>query len=126
MDEKEFGVINIIPFVDIMLVLLTIVFTTSTFIARGTIPVELPRASKQESEVRRTQTIEISSRGEVFLNGVGTTIGNLPRLIEKMGRETPILIRADRNIALQIFVDVMDTVKNMGFRRMGLQTESKK
>ena len=35
MDEKEFDVINVIPFIDIMLVLLTIVLTTSTFIARA-------------------------------------------------------------------------------------------
>jgi biopolymer transport protein ExbD len=126
MDEKELGVINIIPFVDIMLVLLTIVLTTSTFIARGTIPVELPRASGHENEALRNQTIEISNEGRLFCNGVEVTIGDLPRQIETVNRETPVLIRADRNIALQIFVDVMDTVKNMGFRRVSLQTEAKR
>jgi biopolymer transport protein ExbD len=126
MDEKEFSVINIIPFVDIMLVLLTIVLTTSTFIARGSIPMELPRASSHRSEVLRTQTIEISSQGRLFFNGAEASLENLPRQIERLGRETPMLIRADRDIALQIFVDVMDIVKNMGFRRVSLQTESRK
>ncbi len=126
MDEKEFHLINIIPFVDIMLVLLTIVLTTSTFIARGSIPLELPRASKHEGEALRTQTIEISSGGILFFNGTETTMENLPRQIGKVSRETPVLIRADRNILLQFFVDVMDTVKNMGFRRVSLQTDMKK
>jgi biopolymer transport protein ExbD len=125
MDEKEIGVINIIPFVDIMLVLLTIVLTTSTFIARGAIPLELPKASKQENDALRTQTIEISNQGRLFFNGVEATLETLPRQVEKVSRETPVLIRADRSIALQIFVDVMDTVKNMGFRRVSLQTESR-
>ena len=45
MDEKEFDYMNVIPLVDVMLVLLTIVLTTSTFIATGAIPVELPKAT---------------------------------------------------------------------------------
>jgi len=126
MDEKEFAVINIIPFVDIMLVLLTIVLVSSTFIARGAIPVELPRASRHENEVIRTQAIEITKEGRLFYNGTEVTLESLPRQIEIISRETPVLIRADREIALQIFVDVMDTVKNLGFRRLSLQTESKK
>jgi len=126
MDEKEFNVINIIPFVDIMLVLLTIVLTTSTFIARGAVPIELPKASKHENEVLRTQTVEISSQGRLFYNGVEATLESLPRQIERVSRETPVLIRADRGIALQIFVDVMDALKNMGFKRVSLQTEQRK
>ena len=125
MDEKEVGVINIIPFVDIMLVLLTIVLTTSTFIARGAIPLELPRASKQAGEALKTQTIEIDNRGQLFFNGAGATIASLPQRIGRISRETPVLIRADREIALQVFMDVMDMVKNMGFRRVSLQTESR-
>lgn len=125
MDEKEFDVINVIPFIDIMLVLLTIVLTSSTFIAQGAIPVELPRASKNQAEVLKTQTIEIDKKGAVFLNTRQVGLQQLCGMLKEVGRETPILIRADRDIALQIFVDVMDTVKNMGFKRVSLQTENK-
>jgi len=52
MDEKEFDYINVIPLVDVMLVLLTIVLMTSTFIATGTLPVELPKATKSPAETR--------------------------------------------------------------------------
>ena len=125
MDEKEFDVINVIPFIDIMLVLLTIVLTTSTFIAQGAIPVELPRASKNQAEVLKTQTVEIDKRGAVFLNARQVSLQEMCGVLRSVGRDTPILIRADREIALQIFVDVMDAVKNLGFKRVSLQTENK-
>ena len=125
MDEKEFDVINVIPFIDIMLVLLTIVLTTSTFIAQGTIPVELPQAATNQSEVFKTQTIAIDRQGTVFLNTRQVGLPEMCAVLRAVGRETPILIRADRELALQIFVDVMDAVKTLGFKRVSLQTERK-
>ena len=59
MEEKEFDNINVIPFIDIMLVLLTIVLTTSTFIAPGAIPMELPQVSDQQAGTLRSISVEI-------------------------------------------------------------------
>jgi len=42
MEDREFKDINVIPLVDIMLVLLTIVLITATFVVQGSIPVNLP------------------------------------------------------------------------------------
>ncbi|MEW6409179.1 MAG: biopolymer transporter ExbD [Nitrospirota bacterium] len=126
MEEKEFDYINVIPFVDIMLVLLTIVLTTSTFIVQGIIPVELPKASKSEAESLRTQIIEIDKKGNLFWNSNPITLSNLFSLMKDKDKNTPILIRADRNIALQTFVDVLDAVKSLGFKRVSLQTEEKR
>jgi len=125
MEEKEFDYINVIPLVDVMLVLLTIVLMTSTFIATGVIPVELPRASKDQAEMLKTHTIEIDKGGIIYLNSRPVSINHLSDSIKSLSRETPILIRADRNIALQAFVDVLDIVKNSGFKRVSLQTEER-
>lgn len=65
---KELDYVNIIPFVDVMLVLLTIVLITPMFIATGGIPVELPKASRSHDETLRTQTIEINKNGNIYLN----------------------------------------------------------
>jgi biopolymer transport protein ExbD len=123
MEEKEFDSMNVIPFIDIMLVLLTIVLTTSTFVIQGAMSVELPRASKDRAEVLKTQTIEIDRTGRISLNGMDMTMQGLSEAMITIGRETPVLIRADRRLVLQTFVDVMDTVKTMGFRKVSLQTE---
>lgn len=126
MEEKEFDYINVIPLVDVMLVLLTIVLMTSTFIATGVIPVELPRASKTHEETLKTQTIEIDKNGNIYLNSRPASLDVLKDSITSLDRSIPILIRADRDIALQIFVDVLDVVKSLEFKRVSLQTENKR
>lgn len=126
MEEKEFDYINVIPLVDVMLVLLTIVLTTSTFIASGIIPVELPRASKSHEETLKTQTVEIDKRGNIYLNSKPMSLDNLRDSIMSLDKAIPILIRADRDISLQVFVDVLDIVKKLGFRKVSLQTEQKR
>lgn len=126
MDEKQIDYINVIPFVDIMLVLLTIVLTTSTFIATGGIPVNLPKASKSQDQTLKVRTIEVDVKGNIFFNGRPVTLSSLRTSIQPLERNTPFLIRADRNLPLQGFVDVLDTVKNTGFRQVSLQTEIKK
>lgn len=123
MEEKEFNYINVIPFIDIMLVLLTIVLTTSTFIARGTIQVRLPEASKNEAETLKTLSIEIDHQGKIYLNSRLTPLENLCPEITGVSRQTPVLICADRRLELQVFVDVMDRVKKLGFKKVSLQTE---
>jgi biopolymer transport protein ExbD len=125
MEEKEFDYINVIPLVDVMLVLLTIVLTTSSFIATGMIPVELPRASKSQEEILKTQTIEIDPQGRIYLNARPMSLPVLSDAIRPLNKKIPILIKADRNIALQVFVDVLDLVKTSGFSRVSLQTEKK-
>jgi len=53
MEEKEFDYINMIPLIDVMLVLLTIVLMTSTFVMGGMIRVELPAVSAEPEAVAR-------------------------------------------------------------------------
>ena len=77
MEEKEFDYINVIPLVDVMLVLLTIVLTTSSFIATGMIPIDLPKVVKSQGEMLRTQTIEIDRQGTVFLNTKAVSLDGL-------------------------------------------------
>jgi biopolymer transport protein ExbD len=124
-EEKEFNYINVIPLVDVMLVLLTIVLTTSSFIATGMIPVELPKASKSQEELLKTQTIEIDPQGRVYLNARALSLADLKEALKPINKRIPILIKADRNLALQGFVDVLDLVKTSGFTRVSLQTEKK-
>jgi biopolymer transport protein ExbD len=124
MDEKEFDYMNVIPFVDIMLVLLTIVLMTSTFVAGGVIPLELPRASQNETGEIRSQIIEIDRQGKIFFNSNPVTIHTLKESIDGVDRAASILIRADKNIALEAFVEILDLVKSNGFKKIQLQTET--
>ncbi|MBM4136292.1 MAG: biopolymer transporter ExbD [Nitrospira sp.] len=126
MDEKEFDYMNVIPLVDVMLVLLTIVLTTSTLIASGMINVSLPKASAEHKEILKNQIISIDKGGAVYLNSSVVTLDGLQNKMLLLDKQTPVLIRADRDIRLQVFVDVLDVVKNLEFKRVSLQTEKRK
>ncbi len=123
MEDDEFKSINVVPLVDVMLVLLTIVLMTSTFVKAGLLPVELPRASVIQSDSIDSLMIEIDVEGRIYLNSKLVSLNDLKESIILFGKTTPVLIRADKNIVLQVFIDVLDIVKKTGFEKVNLQTE---
>ncbi len=124
MDEKEFDYLNVIPLVDVMLVLLTIVLTTSTFIATGGIKVDLPKtAASQDAIVQHPLNIAITKKGQIWVEATETPLAELETALEMVDRRTPITVRADKDIALQLFVDVYGAIKRFGFTTLSLQTE---
>lgn len=123
MDEKEFDYINMIPFIDVMLVLLTIVLMTSTFVVSGIIPVELPKVSGKHESAARTHVVVIDRGGRIFYQEKEISLRDLKTALVALPKETPFLIRADKDIHLQGFVEVLDLVKSAGLRKVSLQTE---
>lgn len=125
MDEKPFETMNVIPFVDIMLVLLTIVLTTSSFIASGRIPVNLPQASKSVTQADKAVIIELNAAGDMFFNGRLVAQESLKALLAPIERETGFVIRADKDTTLQRFIDVADLLKQLKFTKVAVQTKSR-
>ena len=124
MDEKEFDYLNVIPLVDVMLVLLTIVLTTSTFIATGGIKVALPKAAASEQATApHPLTIAIDPAGAVWVENTQTTLAALATTLATEDRNRPIMVRADKTIALQRFVEVYQALRGLGFTTLSLQTE---
>ncbi|ADW17660.1 Biopolymer transport protein ExbD/TolR [Desulfobulbus propionicus DSM 2032] len=124
MDEKGFDYLNVIPLVDVMLVLLTIVLTTSTFIATGGIQVELPKASvSEDAAALHPRTIVINREGRLWLDSAEVALGGLEAALAGVGRNTPLIVRADKHLSLQMFVDVYEAIKRLGFTTLSLQTE---
>ena len=123
MEEKEFDYINMIPLIDVMLVLLTIVLMTSTFIMGGMIRVELPKVSAEQEAVARTRSVEMDPAGRLYYDGVSVSLEEFKGRLSNVSRDVPFLIRADKRVPLQYFVEVLGAVKGMGFKRVSVQTE---
>lgn len=123
MEEKEFDYINMIPFIDVMLVLLTIVLMTSTFVAGGIIQVELPRVVAEHEKAMKSSVVEIDNTGNIYYQGKLVTLPDLRQKTASVPRDASFLIRADKNIPLQNFVEVIDVIKVLGFKKISLQTE---
>jgi biopolymer transport protein ExbD len=127
MDEKPFETMNVIPLVDIMMVLLVIVLTTSSFIASGRIPVNLPQASMNAADIDmdKNVVIEMNREGDVYINGQEMPMETLRATLAPMEKDTVFVIRADGEITLQKFVDVADLLKQLQFTKVAVQTKSR-
>lgn len=124
MDEKPFETLNVIPLVDVMLVLLTMVLTTANFIATGRIPVSLPQSTQAKVERQKDKTIELTADGTIYFDGQTSTKEELAARLVGLPPETSFLIRADRAIAFQSFIDVADILKRSNFTKVAVQTRA--
>lgn len=121
MEGKEFDYINVVPLVDIMLVLLTIVLTTATFVAQGEMPVSLPSAeSLKEGRTYQAINITVKRDGTVFLGSKEVSLKELSENLKLIERNTPVNLRIDREAKVQAFVSVMDVLNRNGFRNVNL------
>lgn len=124
-DDKPFDSLNVVPFIDIMLVLLVMVLTTATFVASGRIPVSLPKATASQSDHKADKTLELGRTGEIALDGEKVTLDQLAERIAGLPPETSFLVRADKDLPLQGFVDVADVLKRAKFSHVALQTQTR-
>ncbi|MDR2400143.1 MAG: biopolymer transporter ExbD [Deferribacteraceae bacterium] len=122
MKEKSIDSINVVPFIDIMLVLLTIVLATATFIKTGAIPVELPVVSHSEGAIESV-IIDISEDGIFYFDTTPRALPEIREILLKTSRSAPITVRADRRAAIQPFAELMSLLKECGFEKIDLQTE---
>ncbi|GAB6065287.1 biopolymer transporter ExbD [Aquifex pyrophilus] len=123
MEEKEFSGINVIPLVDIMLVLLTIVLTTATFIVRGDIPVEIPKAESGKAVQEKGIIITITFEGTIYLNSEKVSYEELREKLKILKNSVPVEIRADRSAKVENLVKVLDLLNGLGFKNVSLAVE---
>lgn len=121
--ERDIDEINVVPLVDVMLVLLVIVLTTATFIVRGEIPVDLAQAGAAARQSHEPLLFTLVSDGQVYFQDRPVTSEDLPRLLARYDHGTPIVIRADRAVALERFVSLTDAIRKLGFGEVNLEVE---
>ena len=122
--RKRFDEINVIPFIDIMLVLLVMVLTTATFINQGVIPVELPtaKASKKE-EIKKEITVYVNAKGELFIGKEKVDLQTLEKRLSLISKEQPVVLRSDKESKFQDFVSVMDILKRLKHEQLYIITK---
>ena len=119
--DRELDQINVIPLVDVMLVLLVIVLTTATFIQTGQIPVDLAK-SKQAGDRRDVPVvITLTADGKLFMNDKPVAENGLPMVLAPHPRESLVVVRADRVTMLERFVSVVDEIRGLGFEHVSLE-----
>lgn len=122
---KKFDSINVVPFIDIMLVLLAMVLTMATFVAQGVIPVELPKAGSSVQRPATTREIVIQAGGQLYLDSRPVDVAALDAALGAGNPSDTILVRSDKKTPFEHFVTVMDLLKQHRYEKLSIITEAK-
>ncbi|WP_300367767.1 biopolymer transporter ExbD [Brachyspira sp.] len=121
--------IDLTPMIDIVFNLLVFFMVGSTIIDTPQIQISLPKStSAVGAEKNETIVISISKEGQKYINGylVEDIDADLKKLANTEGEsEKPVEIRSDEDVKTQILISVIDSVKNAGFTKLSIATESK-
>lgn len=116
--------LNIIPFIDIMLVVLAMVLSISTFIASGQIKVDLPSASSaQPLESKEKLTIIIDQNDNFYLNDTIIDINDLEAKIAATPKQTVVELKSDKGAKFDSFVKIIDILKVNNHQNFSIITE---
>ena len=118
--------LNIVPFIDIMLVLLAIVLSISTFIAQGKIAVDLPSANSTEQikEDEKKVSVVIDKDNKFFIDDVAVSTDELKEKLNTIDTKTLVQLKSDKNAKFDSFVKVIDILKEKGHENFAIQTVS--
>jgi biopolymer transport protein ExbD len=120
---RRFDQINVIPFIDIMLVLLAIVLTTASFIAQGKIPLDLPEAaSAAPLQTGEALEIAVNKAGLIHLDGELIHRHALDERLAALAPDTAIVLRVDAAAEFRAFVAVVDRLKAHELNRVTIVT----
>ena len=124
MRRERFDKMNVVPFIDIVLVLLVIILATSTFVKNQTINVDLPTASSKKSEEKKNIQIAVDKEGIYSYEREVLTLDLIKEKLMKLDPKKDLIsLRMDKSSEFQYFVDIIDILKTKGFENISIITK---
>jgi biopolymer transport protein ExbD len=121
--------IDLVPLIDVILVLIIFFVVTTTFDARSTLQLQLPTASDQNNpEPPRSLSVLVNADGRYFVNDqevLRQDAESLKQTIAQVAgedRQQSVLLRADARTPYQAVVTAQDALGQLGFRRIAIAT----
>ncbi len=132
-DDEGINAINVVPLVDIMLVLLIIFMVSTEFVQQElknrippNIPVELPRAASAEETEPSLLSLVINKDGDLFLNGKPGTMPQVKTYIDEMKTKKSkmqAVIAADERISHGAVIELVDNIRLWGIDDFAINTK---
>lgn len=116
--------LNIVPFIDIMLVLLCIVLSVSTFIAQGLIKVDLPssKTATKSDEIKEI-TIKVDKESKIYIDEKLVDDENLTMHFANLDPKDLVLLENDKESKFETFVKIMDALKMLKHENFAIVTK---
>lgn len=125
-NDEPIADINIVPFVDIILVVLIIFMVTTPFIMKPSINISLPKAGSGDDTTPSELTITIGTGDSLALNGQASTMEAISEYATTMAIKRPdvqAIISADKDVSHGRVVSVIDAVKSGGVKKFAITIE---
>jgi biopolymer transport protein ExbD len=124
MRRERFDKMNVVPFIDIVLVLLVIVLATASFVQNKTIKIDLPSASTKKSEDKKSIVIAIDKEGKYFYDTQELTFEEMEDRLNKLDPKKDVVsLHTDKLTPFDYFVKVIDVMKAKGFENISIVTK---
>ncbi|MBE0488480.1 MAG: protein TolR [Halomonas sp.] len=130
--RKPMGEINVVPFIDVMLVLLVIFMITAPMMTQG-VQVDLPQVTSEPIETPEDSEpiiVALDREGQIYLElGSDSTPVSLDELADRViillerGPGTPVMVRGDHSVSYGQVVTLMSTLQVAGVANVGLISE---
>ncbi|MCJ8277413.1 MAG: biopolymer transporter ExbD, partial [Bdellovibrionales bacterium] len=122
--------INVVPLVDIILVVLIIFMVTAPLVLKPTIDVNLPQATSGEAKKSEAKNLEvvIAKDGQLFLNGEKVNIEELKVQVSQAAEtssDSSAVLTADKDVTLETLTSVIDVIKTSGLKKVGFSIQKK-
>ena len=121
--------INLVPLIDVILVLIIFFVVTTTFDTSSVLKLQLPSANTDQTEApSQALSVLVNAEGRYFIDeheALRTDVESLKRtIIEVAGedRQRPVLLRADARTPHQAVVTAMEALGQLGFRHVSIAT----
>jgi len=124
MRRERFDKMNVVPFIDIVLVLLVIVLATASFVQNKTIKVNLPVASSKKSEEKKSIIIAIDKEGKYYFNDQAFSFEEIEQKLQSLDpKQDRVSLHTDKLTPFDYFVKVIDVMKAKGFEHISIVTK---
>jgi len=124
MRRERFDKMNVVPFIDIVLVLLVIVLATASFVNNKTIKIDLPSASSQKKEDRKNIIIAIDEEGKYFFSKEELSLESIKQKLGELDpKKDTVSLHTDKKTDFHYFVDIIDFMKEKGFENISIVTK---
>ena len=128
--RRTINEINMVPFIDVMLVLLIIFMVTAPLITTGV--VDLPSVGKSSKRPDHVVELVVGSDDQVKLridgkDGASVAMRDVAAKVRELqggDANTPVVISADKAVKYETVVKVMDTLQRSGVQRVGLSVKN--
>ena len=129
---REYPYIDLIPLIDILIVILIFLFLTTTYSRFAELQINLPEAAAERSADKPSMlSVAVDASGKYAVNGVPTIFGstqnfaNVLREAAKGAKEPVVAISADARATHQSVIDVMESARLAGYSHISFTTQRK-